>query len=515
MASRVLIVDDEPSIRLTLAEFLRREGYEPHVAADAAQGSALFESGGGFDVAVVDINLPGRSGIELLRELRERDPSLPVIVITGEPNISQLPEIVRAGAYDFIPKPVLKEVITRAVARAVEKKRLADEKLRLEEEIRRHAEELERRVAERTADLAAARDFLNLVLDSSTEYAIVALDREYNVALFNRGAEILFGYTAEEATGRRPRELFLDLERYGPSALQRCLEEADAVGHYQTELTLHRAGGEEFPASAAITPIGGGADGRGHLCIFRDLTAERRAEESLRHMQARLAHQEKIAALGRVAAQVAHEVRNPLTGLQLYAMHMKTKLADRMSEAEMQIADKIIETIGHLAKTVEQIMSFARPLSLERRAVDLNRVVADLLQLLESQMTSARVEPRVELSPDGMTALLDESAMRSALTNLIVNAVQSMTGGGRLSVRTLRDGDGPCVEIADTGVGMTREQVGRMFEAFYTTKAKGLGLGMPYAKKVIEEHGGEIKVESSPGEGTLVTIRLPAGAEAK
>ncbi len=519
MARRVLIVDDEPSIRLTLAEFLRREGFEPLAAADAAQGSALFGEDGGVDVAVVDINLPGRSGIELLREMRERDPRVPVIVITGEPDVSYLPEIVRGGAYDFLAKPVLKESITRAVARAAEKKRLDDEKRALEEEVRRYAEELEQRVAERTADLAertadlaAAHSFLNLVLDSSTEYAIVALDLEYRITLFNRGAGLLFGYTPEEAKGRSPSELFLDVERYGENLLQQCLKEAAAVGMYQTEMSLHRRDGEEFPAAVALTPIVGGSR-LGHLCIMRDLTAERRAEQSLRQMQARLAHQEKIAALGQVAAQVAHEVRNPLTGLQLYAMHMKAKLADRMSEAELQLADKIVETISHLSRTVEQIVNFARPLSLERREVDLNRVVADLLQLLEPQLNHGRVVSSVELSPGRLRARLDESAIRSALTNLIINAMQAMTDGGRLSLKTLREGDELRVEIGDTGVGMTREQFERVFEAFYTTKAKGLGLGMPYAKKVIEEHGGEIVVESRPGEGTLVTVRLPAEAE--
>jgi PAS domain S-box-containing protein len=510
MALRVLIVDDEPSIRLTLSEFLRREGFEPVAAADAAQGAALFESGGGVDVAVVDINLPGRSGIELLREFGERDPRVPVIVITGEPNVSQLPEIVRAGAYDFLAKPVLKEAITRAVARAAEKRRLADEKQRLEEEVRRYAEELERRVAERTADLAAAHNFLNLVLDSSTEYAVVTLDLEYKINLFNRGAGLLFNYTPAEAMGRRPRDLFLDVERYGENVLQKCLKEADAVGLYQTEMFLHRRDGTEFPAAVALTPIANGDSILGHLCIIRDLTAEHSAEESLRQMQARLAHQEKIAALGRVAAQVAHEVRNPLTGLQLYAMHMKTKLADRMSEAELELADKIVETINHLSQTVEQIVNFARPISLSRREVDLNRVVTDLLQLLEPQLNGARVEPRVELSPGPLRAPLDESSLRSALTNLIINGVQAMTGGGLLSVKTRRDTDGLRVEIADTGVGMTRGQIEKVFEAFYTTKAKGLGLGMPYAKKIIEEHGGEIGVESNPGEGTLVTVRLPA-----
>ena len=221
--------------------------------------------------------------------------------------------------------------------------------------------------------------------------------------------------------------------------LQECLQEADAVGHYRTEMILHRRDGEEFPASVALTPIVGGSR-LGHLCVMHDLTAERRAEESLRQMQARLAHQEKIAALGQVAAQVAHEVRNPLTGLQLYCMHMKSKLADRMSEAELQLADKIIETINHLSQTVDQIVNFARPLSLERREVDLNRVVNDLLQLLGPQLACAHVVSNVELAPGGLRGRLDESSLRSALTNLLINALQAMNGGGQLSV-------GPCVTL--------------------------------------------------------------------
>jgi len=505
---KVLIVDDESSIRLTLAEFLRREGFEPLVAADAAQAVALFDSHGDLDVAVVDINLPGRSGIELLRELAGRDPHLPIIMITGEPNVSHLPEIVRSGAYDFIAKPVLKDVITRAVVRAAEKKRLGDEKRRLEEEVKLHAEELEQRVALRTAELAEAHGFLNLVLDSSTEYAIVAMDMERRVTLFNRGAELLFGYAAAEVMGRMPRELFVDVERYGQDVLMSALAETDTTGRFQTELRLHRKDGTELPASVAATPIIGGRQ-LGHLCVIRDLTAERKAEEALRRMQARLAHHEKIAALGRVAAQIAHEVRNPLTGLLLYSTHLRNKLAGRVGEEELRLADGIVETINHLTNTVNQIMSFARPLSLELREADLNDVVTNVLRLLDHQLASGGVEKQIHLQDGGIRARLDESSLRSALTNLILNAAQAMHGGGRLTVTTRRGEDSLVVEVADTGVGMTDEQMRNVFEVFYTTKSHGLGLGMPYAKKVVEQHGGRISVESRVGEGTTVRIYLP------
>jgi len=379
---KVLVVEDEPSIRLTVAEFLRRDGYEVAAAPDLASARPLAE---GVDVAVVDVNLPDGSGIDLVRRLGERDSYVPVIVITGEPQLARISEIIRAGAYDFLVKPIYKDVLLKAVSRAAEKKRLGDEKRRLEAEIRRYAEELERRVEERTAELVEV----------------------YRV----------------------------------------------------------------------------------------------------------LAQQEKAAALGRVAAQVAHEVKNPLAGLLLYAMHLKGKVEGKLSEAEVSLLDKIVSTINHLTSTCDQILSFVRPVQLAPRCTDLNRVLGDVLQLLEPQLAAARVSARADFDPAGAAGQLDETALRSALMNLTLNAVQSMSTGGVLTVRTRAAGGSLVAEISDTGAGMNEEQVRNIFEPFYTTKATGLGLGLPYAKKVVEEHGGRIEVESRPGQGTTMRITLPAGAE--
>src|SRR5215212_8849819 len=124
--TKVLLVDDEPNIRWTMAELLKREGYEALTASDFDSAISIIESGE-VDAAVIDIILPRKNGIELLKELSSRESYVPVIMITGEPNVSQIPEIVRAGAYDYISKPVVKDVLIRAVSKAVEKKRLMDE----------------------------------------------------------------------------------------------------------------------------------------------------------------------------------------------------------------------------------------------------------------------------------------------------------------------------------------------------------------------------------------------------
>lgn len=376
---RVLVVDDEPSLRLTLTEFLKRAGYEVFAAADFQ--SAVQLGNASFDVAVIDINLPGRSGIELLQQINSRESYVPVIMITGEPNLSVIPEIVRAGAYDFLAKPILKDVLLKAVGRATEKKLLSVEKRRLELEIKQRAADLEMRVAQRTAELVEAHD--------------------------------------------------------------------------------------------------------------------------------RLAHNAKVAALGRVAAQVAHEVRNPLYGLLLYSTHLKDELAGKLAEDQVELFDNMIETINQLTSTTQQILDFARPVKLALRPVDLNSVINAVLKLLHLQITANGVEVEFDPGDSDPIARIDEACIRAALLNLILNAVESMPTGGTLSITSTIAGETASLVIKDTGSGMSEERVKKIFEPFNSDKTNGLGLGMPYAKKIIEEHGGNIRVESKPGEGTQVWINLP------
>src|SRR5215211_7794530 len=316
----VLLVDDEPSLRLTMGEFLKRAGYTVLFAADYE--SAALHKTEDIDVAVIDINLPGKSGIELLKTLCCVETYIPVIMITGEPNLSVIPEIVRAGAYDFLAKPIIKDVLLNAVARAAEKKRLTDEKRRLEEQIKQHNEELEMRVAERTAEL----------------------------------------------------------------------------------VETHK----------------------------------------------RLVQQERIAALGRAAAQVAHEVKNPLAGLLLYSMHLKSKLGDS-AKSEAALVDKIVDTINHLTDRVEQILGFARPLNLTQSSGNLNRLVNDVLELLQPQITANKIDVRLSLSEQAASGMIDESSMRGALMNLILNSIEAMPNGGTLKVISSRIEDMLRLDIFDSG----------------------------------------------------------------
>lgn len=235
-----------------------------------------------------------------------------------------------------------------------------------------------------------------------------------------------------------------------------------------------------------------------------------RKQKRLVEANQRLAHNEKVATLGRVAAQVAHEVRNPLTGLLLYSEHLKGKIDGKLPNGDAILIDKIIETINNLTATTEQILNFARPVTLAPRRVDLNGVAHDVTQLLSTEIAAHSIETKLDLADAPVAGMLDEPSIRATTLNLVLNAVQAMPAGGHLTIST-RASDGKLLlAIRDTGSGMTADQIKQIFEPFNTTKSRGLGLGMPYAQKIIQQHGGEIVVESQPGKGTEVRIELPA-----
>ncbi len=277
----------------------------------------------------------------------------------------------------------------------------------------------------------------------------------------------------------------------------------------EKELSIRTSSGALLPVSVSCSALSMDEE-RLLVLIVRDWSIRKNLEAEKEEMQRQLFHNEKIAALGRVAAQVAHEVKNPLSGLLLYAMHLKSKLTGKLPESELVLCDRIISSVNHLVGTTEQIMSFARPVTVAPRPADLNQVVKKVFQLLQPQINAQRIEERLELSDNEVIALLDETSLTSALINLTLNSIQSMPSGGRLTVKTGRSNGTSQLTIADTGCGMTPEQIEKVFEPFYTTKSQGLGLGMPYAKKVIEQHQGAIHIESRRDEGTQITIELPA-----
>ncbi|HLL73522.1 MAG TPA: ATP-binding protein [Pyrinomonadaceae bacterium] len=362
------------------------------------------------------------------------------------------------------------------------------------------------RVGRQQRRLAASEERYRALFEHANDgIVIVAAESRKVIEVNNKFCE-LFGCRPHELVGKNIGELDWEKGDEAGDSLSILLSDTSCN---ERELSIHTSSGVPLPVSVSCSTLT--ADEK-HLLVLivRDWSIRKRLEEEKAEMQRQLFHNEKISALGRVAAQVAHEVKNPLAGLLLYSMHLKSKLGSKLTESELALCDRIINSINHLVGTTEQILSFARPVTLSPRPLDLNIVVRKVVQLLQPQLDANRIEENLALADTEVVTLLDESSITSALINLTLNAIQSMPEGGRLTVRTNRVNGTSQLTIADTGCGMTDEQIEKVFEPFYTTKSNGLGLGMPYAKKVIEQHNGEIHIESRRETGTQIIIELPA-----
>jgi signal transduction histidine kinase len=243
-----------------------------------------------------------------------------------------------------------------------------------------------------------------------------------------------------------------------------------------------------------------------HARLYEDL---RRSYADLARAQDQLVHRERLAALGELAAIVAHEVRNPL-GVIFNSLGSLRRMVQPSGNAKMLLGI-VGEEAERLNRIVGDLLDFARPSPPALRPEPLDRVIDDALGAALAR-GAGRVAVAREIAPDLPAVPMDVRLVRQALLNLTLNAVQAMPGGGTLSVRARLDGAAARVEIADTGPGIADEVRHRIFEPFFTTKATGSGLGLAVVKRIVDDHRGALEVRSAPGEGTTFVLRLPLEA---
>jgi signal transduction histidine kinase len=235
---------------------------------------------------------------------------------------------------------------------------------------------------------------------------------------------------------------------------------------------------------------------------------------SLASQQRELRRAERLAAVGRISAQITHEVRNPLNAIGLNAELLAEELERPGVPAEARaLCAAISGEVDRLNAVTEEYLRFARPPRHAPGRQDLAEVCGGLLDFLAPELSAARVAVRRELAAGLPAVRGDEGQLRAVLLNLVRNAREAMAGGGTLSVAARRAGDAVEVEVRDTGGGIPAEDLGRIFDPFYSTKERGTGLGLAFVQQVVQEHGGTVRCESAVGQGTAFTLRLPAMPE--
>jgi len=353
----------------------------------------------------------------------------------------------------------------------------------------------------RTA-LENMRSYTSNIIESMRS-GLVSLDAGGNVVTVNAGARSILGLGTDDAAGRPAEDVLRVESDPDGSEIRSVLDgRSDSV-----ELETRVAGSEGSVPIALSASTLRDEDGEraGTVLLFQDL----REIEELKDAVERERH---LASLGRLAAGVAHEVRNPLSSLKGFAQFFRTKFAP--GSEEERYSDIMIEEVERLDRVVQELLDFARPVAPVLKPTPPNSIIEEALALVseDAQFRSVTVERMLgEGLPD---VSVDPMQMRQALLNVFLNAIEAMGEGGTMTVETseTESSDGKravSLGVTDTGSGMNPEELDKLFEPFYTTKPKGSGLGMTVVSRVVEQNGGRVFVKSAPSEGTTLTIILP------
>lgn len=254
-----------------------------------------------------------------------------------------------------------------------------------------------------------------------------------------------------------------------------------------------------------------------HVRLYKQIETKNRellaSNVQLRRAQKELVKKEKLAALGEMAATVAHEIRNPLTSVRGFAQRIARKYASLGDGRLGEYTTIIIEEVDRLNKFIKDVLDLARRAKPELRPVNVNHIFSDILNLMRDEFTAQSIVVVPDLDMSLGEIILDEELLKQALLNLLQNARQAMNSGGVLMIRTQRSGDQVRIRIADDGHGIPKHVLDKIWTPFYTTKVQGTGLGLSVVQRIIEDHGGRIQIRSREGQGTIVDIFLPVAAE--
>lgn len=331
---------------------------------------------------------------------------------------------------------------------------------------------------------------------TSMPVGLIATDSQGRIAVYNGAAERVTGLDLSDKVGRMPEEVLpADV-----SGLMAGLGPGQAV--VEREMTCEFITGRSAPVSVSASNIVN-EEGRfvGRVLILRDLSEVRR-------LQAAMRRQEKLAAIGGLAAGMAHEIRNPLSSIKGMATFFKD--GSEEGSAAREAAEVMIQEVERLNRVITELLDFVRPSDVRLKRGDVDALLAHSLRLIQPEAAGQGIVLQRHASPQPLTAPLDTDRLNQALLNLYLNALQAMTPGGRLTVTSGPAGDGrAAITIEDTGCGIPSENLGKIFDPYFTTKANGTGLGLAIARKIIEAHNGELTLSSAPGQGTRITLLLP------
>ena len=346
--------------------------------------------------------------------------------------------------------------------------------------------------------LKASQKKLRAILDTATD-AILSVDENHNIVLFNNAAQRIFGYSRPEVLGKNLNMLipsqYGDHFRFVKTFLE---TKTPKIMEKTMSLTAYRKGGEEFPIKLGISYRE--IEGRiVFTAVIRDVSVQKQLEK-------KLLQSERLAAVGQTVAHVAHEIKNPLMIIGGFSQQIKRSLLD---PKEIQKLDMVLDEVNRMEKLIANLGDFTKQYKLVKRPSDIKSVIQDVLKIIAEIYSSEKYEFVAYLPPDLEEINCDPDKMKQVFMNIIGNGIEAMEDGGTIKISARRYTGSIEIRISDEGIGIDDEALLHIFEPFFTTRESGSGLGLSISYKIVEAHKGEISAFSLPGEGTTFVIRLP------
>lgn len=500
----VLLVEDDDLVRAALSMSLRKENYNVVPARAIDEGLTAFDANP-IDVVVTDLLMPGGTGLELLRRIEDRDPRVPVIIITAHQSVEAAAEAVREHAFDYLTKPVSLQQLRQTVARAIEKRRAS--------ELQQHEQQ---RLLEEHRQLAIRHQrttMLLSVLYNRAVEGILVLDADGHlvdasesfVALAGKPLYELFDVSVSDLFDRHPtegdiRDRIVALAAAPPSQ-----------GHWRGEVTVRAARGRRLPAKMSLsvceTPTVSADDDRTRYVIAL-LYYETAYEDLSRQLQ----QADRLATIGLLAGSAAHEIKNELGPLIGYLSMIERGGQDPVESGMIKI---MRDSVRRVHEHVEQILEPLKPRCRTRGAVVLKERIESILVLLRRAGRLRRIKLDFDDLKGDVVVHADKDEIHQIALNLITNAIDALGDGGggergSISVRTHYEGDYGVLQVRDTGVGIPEHLRARVFEPFFTTKGSGgTGLGLPVVHDIVRNLRGRVTLENDGDRGTVVTVWVP------
>jgi two-component system, OmpR family, phosphate regulon sensor histidine kinase PhoR len=487
--SRILVVDDELGIREGCRKILSAEGYEVVTAGDGKAGLEQLSDRGPFDVLLVDLMMPRMSGLELVRETLKADPDVVPIIITAHATIETAVEGTKQGAYSYIPKPFTADELLLSIKNGLERRTLTVEARRLREERER-----------RLLEVASERSKSNTIITAMTD-GVLVINMERLVVLRNAAAARILPECAAlpipfplEALSTHDVAEIVGVVIDSPGGfmiLSREISLGDST--YQVN------------ASPVIEP---GGETSGAVAVFRDITALKKLE----------------TAKSMFVSMVAHEVKSPLAATEGWLNLVLSGMVKQDPEEEKRVIRRALLRVKTLRGMVSELLNLTAiqtgNFTLRREPLEFAAIVRDAVEALkeraaEKKITLCLEPPAGEEPAAGVRVLGDREALLSVFTNLVENAVKYTPDGGSVQVGVEREGIYVRAWVRDTGIGMTGEECGKVFDEFFrarnerTASIPGTGLGLSLVKRLTELHQGRVGVSSEPGKGSEFTVRIP------